>query len=81
MVVVGEAHEEIAPVLLGSGLAVLLEMIYYKYTNSVRPNSPLVGFAKRELDLTLVKTHSIYWRYSKVEDEYIRISFRYTVQK
>ena len=58
-----------------------LEMMYPKYSNSVRPNSYFVGFAKRDLDLSLDKTHSMYWRCSEVEDEYIRISSKYTVQK
>ena len=36
-----------------------LEMICPKYSNLVRPNSHLVGFVIRELDLSLDKTHSI----------------------
>ena len=51
--------------------------MYILYSNSVRPISHLKGFAKRELDLSLVKTHLIYWMCSEVEDEYIKTSSKY----
>ena len=66
---------------LGPGLTVPIEMMYTKYSNSVRPNLHLVGFEKRELGLSLDKTHSMCWRCSEVKNEYIRISYKYTVQK
>ena len=37
-----------------------LAIIHSKYFNLVRSNSYLVGFAKREFDLSVDKTHSMY---------------------
>ena len=64
---------------LGLGLTMALEMIYPKYFNLMRSNPHLVGLAKRELDLSLDKTHSMCQRCLAVDDEYIRISSKYTV--
>ena len=63
------------------GLTVPLEIINPENFNSLRPNSHLIGFTKRELDLSLDKTYSMYWRCSEVEDKYIGMSCKYTVQK
>ena len=77
----GEAHCQIASVFLELDLTVPLEMTCPKYSYSVRPNLYLVGFAKRELDRSLDKTHSMYWWCCEVKDEYIRILSEYTVPK
>ena len=53
-----KAHLEKTSVFLESGLAVPLEMLCLKDFNSVRQNLYLLGFAKPELDLNLVKTLS-----------------------
>ena len=55
------------------------EMINAIYSNSVRPNSHLVGFAKSEPDLSLDKKHSLHWRCLEVGDEYIKISSKYII--
>ena len=63
------------------GFTVTFEMICPKYSFLVMLNSYLVGFTKRELDLSLEKTPFMCWRCSEVEEEFIRISYKYTVQK
>ena len=56
-------------------------MICAKNSNSVRANLYLVDFSKRDLDLSLDKTHLMYWKCLEVEEEYIKISSKYTVEK
>ena len=53
----GEALIKLPHFFTGLGLKMQFEMICPKYSNSVRPNSYLVGFAKRELNVSLDKIH------------------------
>ena len=63
------------------GVIAQLDTMWPKFSNSVRPNSHLVGFLKRKIDMSLDKTHSMYWRSLDVEDTYTRISSKYSVQR
>ena len=69
LVLMREAHVEVASIFLGSGLTVDLTIISSTYSNSVGPNSDMVGFVKRELDSSLVKTHSMHCKCSKIKDD------------